>query len=284
VEGDTTEFVGMKSIASDPEKTDFFAGIGFARHDYRLADGLKCTRMISVMPSGESGEASPAFLLSFIIRNTSSQAKRFSYDEIVLPNFVPMDSQYLPAEERAFRYPYQTLVTFRTVEAKFGPIPQVFVPSYTPETPFAHEVAPKPLFVYSPDAFLCIYHGEIHAKIDSRVRAGEEKRFDMVIGLADENFKKNAEMMKTQAIEVAKQNQRTVIDIETLRKTTSDLLATVEGVQKAQLEGAQKRAAAEQELFKLEKQMSQTAIGVATSTQHVIAKELRGKDKNILPE
>lgn len=100
----------------------------------------------------------------------------------------------------------------------------------------------------------------------------------------NEIFKKNAEMMKTQAIEVAKQNQRTVIDIETLRKTTSDLLATVEGVQKAQLEGAQKRAAAEQELSKLEKQMSQTAIGVATSTQHVIAKELRGKNNNLLLE
>ena len=105
-----------------------------------------------------------------------------------------------------------------------------------------------------------------------------------VADTTNEIFKKNAEMMKTQAIDVAKQNQRTVIDIETLRKTTSDLLTTVEGVQKAQLEGAQKRAAAEQELFKLEKQMSQTAIGVATSTQHVIAKELRGKDKNLLPE
>ena len=102
-----------------------------------------------------------------------------------------------------------------------------------------------------------------------------------VANTTNEIFKKNAEMMKTQAIEVAKQNQRTVIDIETLRKTTSDLLATVEGVQKAQLEGAQKRAAAEQELFKLEKQMSQTAIGVATSTQHIIAKELRGKDRNL---
>ena len=102
-----------------------------------------------------------------------------------------------------------------------------------------------------------------------------------VADTTNEIFKKNAEMMKTQAIEVAKQNQRTVIDIETLRKTTSDLLATVEGVQKAQLEGAQKRADAEQELFKLEKQMSQTAIGVATSTQHIIAKELRGKDSDI---
>lgn len=100
-----------------------------------------------------------------------------------------------------------------------------------------------------------------------------------VSNATNEIFKKNAEMMKTQAIEVAKQNQRTVIDIETLRKTTQDLLATVEGVQKAQQEGAQKRAAAEAEIAKLEKQMSQTAIGVAESAQRIISRELRGKEE-----
>ena len=92
----------------------------------------------------------------------------------------------------------------------------------------------------------------------------------------NEMFKKNAEMMKTQAIEVAKQNQRSVLDIETLRKTTQDLLATVEGVQKAQQEGAQKRAAAEAELVKLEKEMSMKAIGIADSTQKIVSKELQG--------
>jgi uncharacterized protein YaaN involved in tellurite resistance len=92
----------------------------------------------------------------------------------------------------------------------------------------------------------------------------------------NEMFKKNAEMMKTQAIEVAKQNQRSVLDIETLRKTTQDLLATVEGVQKAQQEGAQRRAAAEAELVKLEKEMSMKAIGIADSTQKIVSKELQG--------
>ena len=92
----------------------------------------------------------------------------------------------------------------------------------------------------------------------------------------NEMFKKNAEMMKTQAIEVAKQNQRSVFDIETLRKTTQELLAAVEGMQKAQQEGAQKRAAAEAELVKLEKEMSMKAIGVADSTQKVISSELQG--------
>ena len=103
-----------------------------------------------------------------------------------------------------------------------------------------------------------------------------------VADATNEIFKKNGEMMKTQAIEVAKQNQRTVIDIETLRKTTADLLATVEGVQKAQKEGAEKRAAAEAEIRKLEKQMTQTAIGVSEATNHVIAKEL--KDRKLLEE
>lgn len=87
-------------------------------------------------------------------------------------------------------------------------------------------------------------------------------------------FKKNAEMMKTQSIEVAKQNQRSVIDIETLRQITKDLVATIEGVQKVQREGAQKRAAAEAEIRKLEQSMNQAAIGIAASAQHVIAREL----------
>jgi uncharacterized protein YaaN involved in tellurite resistance len=103
-----------------------------------------------------------------------------------------------------------------------------------------------------------------------------------VADTTNEIFKKNSEMMKTQAIEVAKQNQRTVIDIETLRKTTTDLLATVEGVQKAQKEGAEKRANAEAELRKLEAQMTQTAIGVAESTHHIIAKELKGKGEPLM--
>jgi uncharacterized protein YaaN involved in tellurite resistance len=96
-----------------------------------------------------------------------------------------------------------------------------------------------------------------------------------VADTTNEILTKNAEMMKMQAIEVAKQNQRSVIDIETLRKSTADLLATVEGVQKANKEGAEKRASAEAELRKLEATMTQTAIGVADSTKKIISRELQ---------
>ena len=106
-----------------------------------------------------------------------------------------------------------------------------------------------------------------------------------VTDTTNELFRQNAEMMKVQAIEVAKQSQRMVLDVETLRKSTQELVATVEGVQKAQKEGAEKRAAAEAEIAKLEKEMHMKAIGVAESTQRVISSELRGKrDQRLLEE
>ena len=98
-----------------------------------------------------------------------------------------------------------------------------------------------------------------------------------VTDTTNELMRKNAEMMKTQSIEVAKQSQRMVIDPETLQKATQELIATVEGVQKAQKEGAEKRAAAEAQIAKLEKEMHMKAIGLVESTQKVIASELRGK-------
>ena len=106
-----------------------------------------------------------------------------------------------------------------------------------------------------------------------------------VTDTTNELMRKNAEMMKTQAIEVAKQSQRMVIDVETLRLSTQKLVETVEGVQKAQKEGAQKRAAAEAEIAKLEKDMRMKAIGVAESTQRILASELQGKrDEKLLTE
>lgn len=106
-----------------------------------------------------------------------------------------------------------------------------------------------------------------------------------VTDTTNELMRKNAEMMKTQAIEVAKQSQRMVIDVETLRLSTQKLVETVEGVQRAQKEGAEKRAAAEAEIAKLEKDMRMKAIGVAESTQRVIASELQGKrDEKLLTE
>ena len=99
---------------------------------------------------------------------------------------------------------------------------------------------------------------------------------NLVTNTTNEILRRNSEMMKTQTIEVAKQSQRTVIDIETLEKTHKDLIATIEGVEKAQEEGRAKRAAAERRIKELERDMHSKALGIKESTERVIAKELVG--------
>ncbi|WP_251548579.1 toxic anion resistance protein [Neobacillus muris] len=63
---------------------------------------------------------------------------------------------------------------------------------------------------------------------------------------------KNAEMLKTNTIETAKENERGLVDIETLKKTQENLISTLEETLRIQEEGRNKRRIAEQELAAME--------------------------------
>ncbi|AZP05104.1 toxic anion resistance protein [Jeotgalibaca ciconiae] len=66
---------------------------------------------------------------------------------------------------------------------------------------------------------------------------------------------KNSEMLKISAIETAKENERGVIDIETLEKTQQDLVETLQETLKIQQEGRIKRREAETELSSMENEL-----------------------------
>ncbi len=65
-------------------------------------------------------------------------------------------------------------------------------------------------------------------------------------------LKKNSEMLKISAIETAKENERGVVDIETLQQTQNDLIETIQETIKIQQEGKEKRRQAEIELGTME--------------------------------
>lgn len=88
----------------------------------------------------------------------------------------------------------------------------------------------------------------------------------------------NSEMMKIQSIEVAKQNQRTVLDAETLMKTTRDLIETIQGVQKVQEEGKKKRMDTEAKIIECEKQMNQAVQGLTNNNERIVSRELIGNE------
>lgn len=68
----------------------------------------------------------------------------------------------------------------------------------------------------------------------------------------NELLKKNSEMLKTSAIEIAQENERGVVDIETLQQTQNDLVETIQETLRIQKEGKEKRRAAEIELQTME--------------------------------
>lgn len=71
---------------------------------------------------------------------------------------------------------------------------------------------------------------------------------------------KNAEMLKTNTIETAKENERGLVDIETLKKTQENLISTLEETMKIQSEGRLKRRQAEQELVSMENELKQKLL------------------------
>lgn len=78
-------------------------------------------------------------------------------------------------------------------------------------------------------------------------------------------LKKNAELLKVSAIETAKENERGIIDIETLQKTQDDLIETIQETLRIQKEGKEKRQAAEIELGVMEENLKQKLLEITHS-------------------
>lgn len=73
-----------------------------------------------------------------------------------------------------------------------------------------------------------------------------------VTDFTNELLKKNAEKLKVATVETAKESERGIVDMETLRKTNESLISTLDEVMRIQTEGKQKRREAEQEMQRLE--------------------------------
>ena len=73
-----------------------------------------------------------------------------------------------------------------------------------------------------------------------------------VTDMTNELLRKNAETLKMSSIETAKQSERGIVDIETLKTTNESLIATLDEVMRIQQEGRQKRQEAEAELRRIE--------------------------------
>ncbi len=73
--------------------------------------------------------------------------------------------------------------------------------------------------------------------------------------LTNELLRKNADALRTGSTEIAKESERSIIDIETIQHTNEQLIATLDDVLQIQEEGRQKRREAESELYRIEEEL-----------------------------
>lgn len=83
-----------------------------------------------------------------------------------------------------------------------------------------------------------------------------------VSDMTNELLRKNAERLKMSTIETAKESERGVVDMETLRQTNQSLIQTLDEVVKIQDEGRARRRAAEQEIGRLEGELKQKLLDI----------------------
>lgn len=83
-----------------------------------------------------------------------------------------------------------------------------------------------------------------------------------VSNLTNELLKKNAEALKTGSVEIAKESERSIVDIETVRHTNEQLITTLDEVLRIQDEGRTKRLAAENEMIKIETELKNKLLEI----------------------
>lgn len=84
-----------------------------------------------------------------------------------------------------------------------------------------------------------------------------------VTNMTNELLRKNADILKTATIETAKESERGIVDMETLKYTNASLISTLDEVVRIQVEGKEKRRAAEVELSRLEDELKQKLLNIS---------------------
>lgn len=78
---------------------------------------------------------------------------------------------------------------------------------------------------------------------------------EKVTNLTNDMLKKNSEILKQGSIKIAKESERAIVDLETVKKTNQDLIETIDSIIKIHQDGSAKRAEAEVELNKIEDEL-----------------------------
>lgn len=96
--------------------------------------------------------------------------------------------------------------------------------------------------------------------VEHSTQAAEAQR--QVTDMTNELLRKNAEKLKMATVETARESERGIVDMETLKATNESLISTLDEVMNIQREGRQKRQEAEAELRTMEQELKTKLLAI----------------------
>ncbi|WP_432355690.1 toxic anion resistance protein [Sporosarcina sp. A2] len=102
--------------------------------------------------------------------------------------------------------------------------------------------------------------------LNRQKKAVESQR--LVTKTTNDLLLRNSEMLKLNSIDTAKENERGIIEIDTLKKTQENLIQTIEETLLIQADGRVKRKEAEREIGRMEEELKQRLLNIHEKTQN----------------
>ncbi|CCH00423.1 hypothetical protein FAES_2414 [Fibrella aestuarina BUZ 2] len=192
-----TALVGVNSLAANPAAVQKSFGVGVARYTYQLANGIGCTRIISVKPSPQINMGNPAFVVTVTLKNNGTAPQKLTYSERMLVNFVLNGTQYTERAKRPLLYTPNIAVDAgkQLAVADIGYKANEFLVVPTPTERSSFDVHPPSVFMQAKNTngatrtTVTATNDTLATVVTALLKPGQTVQFNVVIGLTNRNWK-----------------------------------------------------------------------------------------------
>ncbi len=191
------DLIGLKSVATDVQKTKKVFGVGFAKYSYDLEKNIRCERLISVKPSTKINTGNPAFVVSITLKNNGNEAQDVHYSESMLLNYVPSAIQLMEKDKKPVIYKSNITVdkNTKTAVANLTAVANTFLVLPNKNQRYIYDLNPPTVFMHAKNSDKTITSETVvnvdtlSTHFDLNLKAGETRTFQVVVGLSYDNSK-----------------------------------------------------------------------------------------------
>lgn len=125
-----------------------------------------------------------------------------------------------------------------------------------------------------------LWKNQITIALSLRNQRNAQMAQEAITNSTNELLKTNSEMLKVNTLEIAKQAERGIVDVETLEITQRDLIETIQGTLKIQQEGSIEREKSKQRMVEMRKELQDSLNDLAKEAMKINEEHLNRLDSN----